>query len=71
MGDYNYRSKLAVGWHRLLLHCEGEIYIVVLCVNVVFCGSARSELSRNFFVLVIVFVTDYYVVIIDNVLSIY
>ena len=29
MGDYNYRSKLAVGWHRLLLYCEGEVHIAI------------------------------------------
>lgn len=26
-GGFNYRSKLAVGWHRLLLYCEGKVHI--------------------------------------------
>jgi len=29
MGDYNYRGKLAVGWHRPLLYCEGEVHIAI------------------------------------------
>ena len=27
LGDYNYRGKLAVGWHRLLSYCEGKVHI--------------------------------------------
>ena len=51
LGNHNFRGKFAVGWHRLLLYCESEVYIVVLCVIAVFCGSALSELSRNFVIL--------------------
>ena len=70
MGDYRFRGKLAVGWFRLLLYCEGEVYIVVLCVNVVFCGSALSELSRNFVILEKVLVREF-VTICDNIPSIF
>ena len=28
MGDYNFRGKLAVGWHRPL-YCEGEVHIAI------------------------------------------
>lgn len=27
LGDYYFRGKLAVGWHRPLLYCEGEVHI--------------------------------------------
>ena len=42
MGDYNYRGKLGVGWHRHLLYCEGEVHIAINT-------GIRKKLERNLF----------------------
>ena len=41
-GDYNYRGKLAVGWHRLLLYCEGKVHIEGKIVSILLMNWKRG-----------------------------